>query len=349
VIYDLQREDFSLIPNSLNEYVNRKKGKQFNFPKEEIEIEYIEFLKKKEFIFFLETPELIHNFKELNLDWHYPASISNCIINLDSFNKSRHLFDKVIAELEDKLLCKDLLLLSLKDNSSHLNELLPVFENTSFRSIEIVGNYEECLSEDDILSLLSNYKRIKNIVLFDAPYNKMGIPVKGARMGNYGLFSKPFCYQQPVTFNSFRVNITLFTESQGHNTYYNRKLAIDQNGYIKNSPELDFHYGHISDTTLTEAIEKPGFKDLWEVHKDMIDVCRDCEFRHMCVDACLPLKRPDGSWYRSQECNYNPYICKWEGEEGYKALKDCGVICDHTGYSIDEEKIAEINEVLWAE
>jgi len=67
----------------------------------------------------------------------------------------------------------------------------------------------------------------------------------------------------------------------------------------------------------------------------------------MCVDSSLPVERIDGSWYRSQECNYNPSICKWDDEVGYLSLKDCGVICNADGIKIDKNRIEAINEKLW--
>ncbi len=44
-------------------------------------------------------------------------------------------------------------------------------------------------------------------------------------------------------------------------------------------------FGNIRDTTLAEAIEKPGFKKYRDINKDKILVCKDCEFRNMCVDS----------------------------------------------------------------
>jgi len=88
---------------------------------------------------------------------------------------------------------------------------------------------------------------------------------------------------------------------------------------------------------------------LWFIHKDLIDVCKDCEYRHMCVDSRLPNQRKDESSYHEEECSYNPYICKWKGEEGYKTLEECGVISNDQGFSIDHDKIASLNEKLWAD
>lgn len=181
--------------------------------------------------------------------------------------------------------------------------------------------------------------------------------------------------------NEMIISIPMFTESQKHNTYFNRKLSIDENGYIKNSPESEWNYGHIDEISLSDAINdmgtdkdffkkyahykrakkegkeyeldfeksKPAFNALYFIYKELIDVCKECEFRHMCVDAAVPLQREDNSWYRSVECNYNPYICKWEGEDGYLNLAACGVKCDIDGFEIDHEKIAVINQELWGE
>ena len=69
----------------------------------------------------------------------------------------------------------------------------------------------------------------------------------------------------------------------------------------------------------------------------------------MCVDNRLPYKRKENEWFHKIECKYNPYIAKWEGEEGYQTLEECGVLSNEKGFSIDHEKIAKINAVLWDE
>lgn len=74
----------------------------------------------------------------------------------------------------------------------------------------------------------------------------------------------------------------------------------------------------------------------------------DCEFQNICTDNRLPKRRSgNGSWYNIYECNYNPYIAKWKGEEGYRTLAECGVNSDENGFSKNHERIAKINEELW--
>ena len=112
----------------------------------------------------------------------------------------------------------------------------------------------------------------------------------------------------------FNLNIYSFTESQKHNTCLNRKISVDVNGEIKNCPSMAKSYGNIRDTTLTEAIGKPGFKDVWYIHKDQIKVCQDCEFRHVCTDCRAYIQDPDDIYSKPAKCSYNPYTATW-GED----------------------------------
>jgi len=84
---------------------------------------------------------------------------------------------------------------------------------------------------------------------------------------------------------------------------------------------MKHHYGHISDTTLAEAIEKPGFKDCWFIKKDDIDVCQDCELRHICTDCRAFIKDPNNIYSQPAKCGYNPYIAKWQHEEGWISVE----------------------------
>ena len=109
------------------------------------------------------------------------------------------------------------------------------------------------------------------------------------------------------------------------------------------------NYGNIKDTTLEEAINKPGFKDLWFINKDKIDVCKDCEFRYMCTDCRAFIKDPENIYSQPAKCTYNPYICLWEGQEGYVPVEECGTYSRETGFVPDKKKIAKLNKEIWGE
>ena len=100
---------------------------------------------------------------------------------------------------------------------------------------------------------------------------------------------------------------------------------------------------------LKKIINTHAFQKYWFVHKDLCDICKHCEFRHMCVDNRIPFERTKKEWYHKIECNYNPFIAKWEGESGYKTLEQCGVISNENIFFIDNDKIKQINLELWGE
>jgi radical SAM protein with 4Fe4S-binding SPASM domain len=204
------------------------------------------------------------------------------------------------------------------------------------------------LKQEQLYNFLQKYSRISYIAFYEANQNIID-ETKDVR-GNI-VYSKDFvnhskCLVSPAYFTN---NLSFFTESQKHNTFLNRKLSINKNGDILNYLDYKNTFGSVNTHGIEDIISLPEFQELWFVHKEQIDVCKDCEFRHVCIDSREPLKRNDSNWYFQQECNYNPYICKWQNEEGYVPVGECGTYSKETGFVPNHEKIAELNQVLWAE
>jgi hypothetical protein len=112
---------------------------------------------------------------------------------------------------------------------------------------------------------------------------------------------------------------------------------------------MEHHYGHISNTKLEDVIALPEFQKWWHIKKDDIDVCKDCEFRHMCTDCRAFIKDPENIYSQPSKCTYNPYICKWEGEEGYVPVEECGTYSQETGFVPDKKKIKKLNKQIWGD
>ncbi len=115
--------------------------------------------------------------------------------------------------------------------------------------------------------------------------------------------------------NYFSINIDSFFESLNHNSCLNKKISIDKDGYIRNCPSMSQHFGNIKDTTLEEALNHSDFKKYWNVNKDMISICKDCEFRHICTDCRAYTERThfeeDIDLSKPLKCGYNPYTNEW--------------------------------------
>ncbi len=116
----------------------------------------------------------------------------------------------------------------------------------------------------------------------------------------------------------------------------NQEVAFDD----LNCHSMKESYGNIRDTTLREALEKPDFKKYWNINKDQIKVCRDCEFRYICTDCRAYIEDPENIHSKPLKCGYSPYTCERE-EWSTNPLKQKAI--EHYGMQelVKEEEKAE--------
>ena len=330
-IYDISQGKINFIPNELFRVIKKNS---------DIPNEYIHYLIKEKIIYSSKKKL----FSELSNEWKSPSLISNTIFSITNKNLN-HLDD--FSEILDDLLCKNLQLrIDSNISCEQIENLLAQFNESSLLRIELVFFKRSVKFEIDQLRKFCELNpRVLKIVIEDIAYSIEYLDTKKVISVTYCEFKDDFILLQEP-------NFTLYNESQLNNTYYNRKLYIGKNGEIKNASECNEEIGFINNIKhskeLKKIINNPIFKRYWTVQKDAVDICKDCEFRHMCIDSRLPFARQEGSWYHQEECNYNPYISKWKWEEGYQDLKAIGVISGKKIYHRDDEKIATINKVLWS-
>jgi len=351
VIQDLYYGEYFFIPNLLCDILGNINGKTIDDIIRETDDdrniinEFICFLKEKDVI-YLSEQQL--SFKDLIIEFDYPAKVSNAIIEIELSNSKLY---EIIYQLESlgcehlQIYIKDVL--DLKD----YDYIFSNFKNSRVSSIDIITKYNKKLDNTEILRRFFNSeKRLFNIIFYDAIKSKKENfdPFGNKRMLfiKDNLTFKDCGCMHPMNLQN---SMSFFTEAQKHNTCLNRKVYIDIEGNIKNCPAMTKVYGNIKDTKLEEAITKDGFKNLWYVNKDKIDVCKDCEFRYMCSD-CRAFIKDDGNIYsQPSKCNYNPYVCKWDGQEGYVPVEECGTYKKDKGFVPDKEKIEELNKQIWGE
>ncbi len=114
-----------------------------------------------------------------------------------------------------------------------------------------------------------------------------------------------------ISKNYFVNNVDFYTESINHNTCLNRKVGIDKDGNIKNCPSMNESYGNISEVSIEESITHPDFKKYWNIKKDLITICMDCEFRHVCMDCRAYREDPNDILSKPLKCGYDPYTSSW--------------------------------------
>ncbi|WP_299098677.1 hypothetical protein [uncultured Winogradskyella sp.] len=69
------------------------------------------------------------------------------------------------------------------------------------------------------------------------------------------------------------------------------------------------NFGHIEKTNLYEVLIK-NFKKYWNITKDQIDVCNDCEIRYFSTDFRAYKENPKNTYSKPLRCGYSPYANK---------------------------------------
>ena len=318
-ICDLQRNEVKLIPNDLYHLLLTNEGKtvseiknQYNNQYDEVIDDYIDFLIKNEFAFLTETPEL---FPKLNPEWHYPFPFTNAVIDYDA--TSKYSIDAVINQL-DNLNCKNLQFRFFHDvdiaTIIHINEWLQNKESFLSSISFVIKNSAE-INIDKLTNCLQSYPRISSFILYNAleelflmPFDEDNTRYIISIKNN--IPNSSFC--GVISTKNFVPNIKAYTEGLHHNSCLNRKIAIDTQGNIKNCPSMAQSFGNIQNTTLEEALNHPEFKKYWNITKDQIEVCKDCEFRYICTDCRAYLENPEDMYSKPLKCGYNPYTNEWE-------------------------------------
>lgn len=319
IIYDLQRQKYDFIPNSLAEMLLQHDGKTtveikaaYNNQYDEIIDEYVDFLIDKEYVFFTKHPEL---YPDLSLNWEEPSIITNAII---CDKESKHPYQKIFQQL-DEMNCKALQWRFFQlESLEQINNLLKLTDDSRLQHIEIIMPWIGDFSIDEYKKLVYNHQRIWSIRIFNAPFDRVDFidyqkhhPIAYTTSN---IEDNTFCGS--IFPANFRVNIKMFTEAQQFNTCLNRKITIAEDGEIKNCPSMDESFGNVRTDDILQVVKTLEFQKKWHIKKDDIIVCKDCEFRYMCLDCRAYLdKKQENS--QPVKCNYNPYIGKWKGQDGY--------------------------------
>jgi SPASM domain peptide maturase of grasp-with-spasm system len=313
-ICDLQRETYSFIPNVLFEILNDHENKTIEFIKKFYGLEnaksideYFSFLEENEYGFFCDNPT---DFPSLNSDWESPEWINNAIIDVDT--RSQHDYSE-IANQFDFLGCKAIQLRFFNSsNLDEISEILNHFSKSRIRHIDLIMKFSE--SNVELLeSFCCTNPRVFSIVMHSAPKNSID------RVSELGtlivrtntVIDSPSCCGF-VSPELFEINFDAFLESTRFNSCLNKKISVDSLGRIRNCPSMREDFGSMKDISLIEVIKKSSFKKHWKISKNEIEVCKDCEFRHICTDCRAHLKNPDNVYSKPMKCNYNPYTATWE-------------------------------------
>jgi len=307
-IYDLQREMYKLVPNTL--YMLLKNYKDYSikeiiekFPEQrDVILSYYNFLIDNDWGILQEKSCNI--FVPIQTKYELPNLITNAIIDYE--RRSSFSLSDAISKI-DKLHCENLeiRLYDVFSIDFIQNEIFVALKNTSVRDLELMVQYDEMLSFDNILKLFGSNQRLKRIVVSSCPQ-------KVEKIYSYGIATIIFTSEiikseaccGVVNPWYFIPKTELYLESLHFNTCLNSKISVDRFGNIKNCPSMEKIWGNINEDSLYDIANNKQFQNVWTIKKDDIETCKDCEFRYMCQDCRA---YTDDFYSKPLKCNYNPY------------------------------------------
>lgn len=318
LISDLQRNTSALYPLEFYDLVEELKQysideilKMYDKESQEIVQEYLNILLENEYGFITED-DWDRNFPPFSYQYQEPNLINDLFIETADISLLKRLRNAI-----ENLQIKHLVI--YRSAPFTLEELIDIdlaFTSSVLAGIEIISPFHEKIDQLFIQELNSRTKRIYNLIFYRCPqkppYIKkdIGFSLKFTRED----LKISFCGK--VDMKYFNTNLPKVLEAINHNSCLHKKIGIDKEGNIKNCPLMPESFGKIQNKTLEEALAQPGFTKYWDITKDSIEGCKDCEFRYICTDCRAYTERSHlaGNIDLSKplKCGYNPYTNQWE-------------------------------------
>ncbi len=234
-------------------------------------------------------------------------------------------------------------------NLSGVLNILFGFRDSILRNIVIITKYTDEFNEIELNKIIQINPRITELILCQSINHSI------SSIGYHkNVIRKDYLIKIEDVFNNkihplhFVINYPFYNESITCNPYYYKKIIIDNVGNVFKDLLNNKIISNIFETDIEIIFKKPEFEFI-DISKKNIDICKDCEFKFICPDNRVPVKRNKDEWYHSTECNYNTYISKWNGEDGYKTLAECGIQSNANGFKLNRKKLNAINKELWGD
>ncbi|THV62071.1 grasp-with-spasm system SPASM domain peptide maturase [Chryseobacterium candidae] len=319
LISDLQRNTSELYPLEFYDIIEELKIKsidevlsEYDYESKEIFQQYMNLLLEKEYGFITEN-DWDRNFPPLSYEHHEANAITNLFIEMEDIELIKTIYPSI-----ENLGIKHLVIYSLKPLTvKEFIEIDKTFKTSVLSGIEIFSPFHQEVNLSFIQALQQNTVRIYRLIFF----NCSKPPFKAKDEYRFSLhFVKDdlkISACGKVELKYFNTNINKVIEAVNHNSCLYKKIGIDKKGNIKNCPLMNESFGNIYQQNLEEAINHPDFRKYWNLTKDQIEICKDCEFRYICTDCRAytenSLKNKEGlNISKPLKCGYNPYTGLWD-------------------------------------
>ena len=287
-VYLLNRARIERIPLEVCDLIEELqthsiKSVQSNYPSGLVE-QWVQYLWKNNIGHLTKEPIC---FCESSVEYATPSIIQRAQIEFSS--KNSYSVDAVAKKL-DALLCKHLevRIWGISDFDM-LHSFFKCFKSTCIRSINVyIERYPKDSIHQDIPQLFTDNPKISFINVFNAKEKKIiqqDIYTLTGTMDS--LIGKKWDLTKTL------INFSFFTESLSFNTFYNKKVAIDKDGLIKNDLSLQESFGNVRELNIEEVVLDPFFSRYWKINVDCIENIKDSELRYAIYPARKIEKKGD--------------------------------------------------------
>lgn len=319
LISDLQRNVSEVYPLEFNDVIEELKINsiedilsQYDDESKEIFQNYLDILMEKEYGFITENG-WDKSFPPLSYEYVNSSLISDLFIELNEIS----ILEKIKFSVEN-LRVKYIVIHSKKHFTiEDFIRIDQTFAGSVLAGIEIFSPYHDLVDYNFIQELNKKTVRVYNLAFYNCKKTPFRVKDEFRFIVNFIKESINISSCGKVDLKYFNTDLPKVLEAINHNSCLHKKMGIDIDGNIKNCPAIPHNFGNIKNTTLEEALNKKDFKQYWNITKDEIEVCKDCEFRYVCTDCRAyteqsHINKVGLDVSKPLKCGYDPYTNKWE-------------------------------------
>jgi SPASM domain peptide maturase of grasp-with-spasm system len=270
--------------------------------------ELVDYLVKNDYGILCQDKEA-ERFEKITEQWDYPATLSNAIIEIEP--NQTHL--KTLFDSLSNMNCEHLELRVNKDlDESAMYNVFQLMNTSGVFTIELVIAYNDWINPRFVGKVNDAFNLyLTKIIVHSVPLNFKTVEEYSTAIFVYENRALSCLDCGKIDPKNFVPSIPFAMEGLAHNNCLNRKIGIAANGDIKNCPSMKTTYGNVNLNLIEGIIKKQDFQELWHITKDQIEVCKDCEFRTICMDCRAFVKDSENQFSKPLKCGYDPYKGIW--------------------------------------
>ena len=316
-INDLQRKKIQIINNDIANLlsklnnkvsINELIGDYDDLEKKEI-INLLENLEEMNFGFFC-TEESFDKFIPLDEKVNYSNEITNiiCEFNAVDFERIEKIYNLIQQTRTESITFIFYNVLKNED----LVKAIKLLSDSFITSIDIIMRESKDVNSNFFASLNSFTNFVNNVTIHSSNKETINKEDYNFEINYTKKRIKDFSFCGAVSINHINIHQRSFLESLNFNSCLYKKMSVDRNGNIKNCPNINNSFGNIDTIeNVKNIIEDITFREIGKIKKEEIEICKDCEFRHVCTDCRAYTENPKDIFSKPLKCGYDPYTNEW--------------------------------------